>query len=194
MSNQSIYKIIKNNPLVPVVTFQKDDDPEAFADYLIKRNIFCIEITLRTDYGLKAIELLKNIYSDTIQVGAGTVINSEQVAQLGSIGADFLVSPGLTPDLFECMMNSQIPFLPGVATPSEIIRAQEFGLEYLKFFPAHLYGGVDALKMFGGLYPNIKFCPTGGINEETSKEYLELENVVAVGGSWFQKDYKKSKR
>tara|TARA_B110000503_G_C7162602_1_gene420371 strand:- start:2412 stop:2990 length:579 start_codon:yes stop_codon:yes gene_type:complete len=190
MGNQSINKILKNNPLVPVVTFQKEDNPEAFMDYLIKRSVFCIEITLRTDYGLKAIELLKKKFSDTIQVGAGTVINSEQVDQLKSIGVDFIVSPGLTVDLFECMTKSKIPFLPGVATPSEIIQAQELGLEYLKFFPANLYGGIDALKMFGGLFPTIKFCPTGGISEETSQEYLALSNVIAVGGSWFQKNYK----
>ena len=190
MGNQSINKILKNNPLVPVVTFQKDDDPEAFMDYLIKRNVFCIEITLRTDYGLKAIELLKKKFSDTIQVGAGTVINSSQIDQLKFIGADFMVSPGLTVDLFQCMEKSKIPFLPGVATPSEIIQAQELGLEYLKFFPANLYGGVDALKMFGGLFPTIKFCPTGGISEKTSQEYLALNNVLAVGGSWFQKNYK----
>jgi len=160
MGNQSIYKILKNNPLVPVVTFNKEDDPKDFMDYLIKRNVFCIEITLRTEYGLKAIELLKKKFSDTIQVGAGTVISSLQVNQLKSIGADFMVSPGLTVDLFECMINSKIPFLPGVATPSEIIKAQELGLEYLKFFPANLYGGIDALKMFGGLFPALKFCPT----------------------------------
>ena len=190
MRNQSIYKILKNNPLVPVVTFNKEDDPEDFMDYLIKRNVFCIEITLRTEYGLKAIELLKKKFSDTIQVGAGTVISSLQVNQLKSIGADFMVSPGLTVDLFECMINSKIPFLPGVATPSEIIKAQELGLEYLKFFPANLYGGIDALKMFGGLFPALKFCPTGGISEATSQEYLALNNVIAVGGSWFQKNYK----
>ncbi len=190
MGNQSIYKILKNNPLVPVVTFNKEDDPEDFMDYLIKRNVFCIEITLRTEYGLKAIELLKKKFSDTIQVGAGTVISSLQVNQLKSIGADFMVSPGLTVDLFECMINSKIPFLPGVATPSEIIKAQELGLEYLKFFPANLYGGIDALKMFGGLFPALKFCPTGGISEATSQEYLALNNVIAVGGSWFQKNYK----
>jgi 2-dehydro-3-deoxyphosphogluconate aldolase/(4S)-4-hydroxy-2-oxoglutarate aldolase len=190
MGNQSIYKILKNNPLVPVVTFNKEDDPEDFMDYLIKRNVFCIEITLRTEYGLKAIELLKKKFSDTIQVGAGTVISSLQVNQLKSIGADFMVSPGLTVDLFEFMIKSKIPFLPGVATPSEIIKAQELGLEYLKFFPANLYGGIDALKMFGGLFPALKFCPTGGISEATSQEYLALNNVIAVGGSWFQKNYK----
>jgi 2-dehydro-3-deoxyphosphogluconate aldolase/(4S)-4-hydroxy-2-oxoglutarate aldolase len=190
MGNQSINKILKNNPLVPVVTFQKEDDPVAFMDYLIKNNIFCIEITLRTEYGLKAIKVLKEKFSDTIQVGAGTVINETQVNELKSMGADFMVSPGLTVDLFECMTKSKIPFLPGVATPSEIIQAQELKLEYLKFFPANLYGGVGALKMFGGLFPSIKFCPTGGINEETSQEYLALPNVIAVGGSWFQKNYK----
>tara|TARA_B110000046_G_scaffold157298_1_gene168557 strand:+ start:6274 stop:6852 length:579 start_codon:yes stop_codon:yes gene_type:complete len=190
MGNKSINKILKNNPQVPVVTFQKEDEPEAFMDYLIKCNVFCIEITLRTPYGLKAIELLKKKFSDTIQVGAGTVISSLQVDQLKSIGADFIVSPGLTVNLFEYMTKSKIPFLPGVATPSEIIQAQELGLEYLKFFPANLYGGVDALKMFGGLFPTLKFCPTGGITEATVQDYLALSNVIAVGGSWFQKNYK----
>lgn len=190
MSNNSIHKILKNNPLVPVVTFNEGDDEIALMNFLIEQNVFCIEITLRTKYGVKAIEKLKKEYGDTISVGAGTVSNSGQIDQLMKVEADFMVSPGLTEQLFKNMTASKIPFLPGVATPSEIMKAQEFGLEYLKFFPAELYGGVNTMKMFGGLFPNLKFCPTGGINKNTSKNYLALNNVVAVGGSWFQKDFK----
>lgn len=189
MSNQSIHNILKSSPLIPVVTFQKEDDPIELMKYLLGRNIFCIEVTLRTTYGLKSIEVLKKEYGDTIQIGAGTVINEKQIEQLKKVEADFMVSPGLSQKLFDEMKLSNIPFLPGVSTPSEMIQAQEYGLQYLKFFPANIFGGLAALKIYGNLFPDISFCPTGGINEDSSKKYLALKNVIAVGGSWFQKDF-----
>tara|TARA_B100000795_G_scaffold70352_1_gene49258 strand:- start:1842 stop:2429 length:588 start_codon:yes stop_codon:yes gene_type:complete len=185
----NIREILVLNPLVPVVTFHENDDPLAFMEFLLKQNVNCIEITLRTNSGLSAIESIKKEF-DTVKVGAGTVINGDQVKILRDLGADFMVSPGTTKKLIKEFINSEVPFINGVSTASEIILAKELGLNTLKFFPAHLYGGIDAIKMFGQLFPDVKFCPTGGINEQSSKEYLEQSNVIAVGGSWFQKEYK----
>ncbi len=185
----NIEELLQGHELIPVVTFQEGDDAVGFMEYLVQQNIKCIEITLRTSAGMKAIELLKKEMSDKVLIGAGTVISTEQIDQLKAIDADFMVSPGLTPKLQEAMHNSGIPYLPGTATPSEIMKAMEMGLNVLKFFPANLFGGINALSAYANIFPSIKFCPTGGINEKTTKEYLELSNVFAVGGSWFQKNY-----
>ncbi len=183
-----IREILELNPLVPVVTFHENDDPLAFMEFLLNQNVNCIEITLRTSSGLSAIERIKKEF-DNVKVGAGTVINGDQIKILRDLGVDFIVSPGTTKKLIKEFINSEIPFINGVSTSSEVILSKELGLNTLKFFPAHLYGGIDALKMFGQLFSDVKFCPTGGINEQSSKEYLEQSNVIAVGGSWFQKEY-----
>lgn len=186
----NIIEILSQNQQVPVVTFTKGDDPAAFMDYLIGRGVNCIEVTLRTPEGMEAIRSLKKSHVNKAAIGAGTVTNSEQIAQLKAAGADFLVSPGTTPSLVSDMVDSKIPFIPGVATPSEVMHAREMGLSALKFFPANLYGGIEALKNFGNLFPDVRFCPTGGISANTAQEYLALKNVIAVGGSWFQKEFK----
>jgi 2-dehydro-3-deoxyphosphogluconate aldolase/(4S)-4-hydroxy-2-oxoglutarate aldolase len=100
------------------------------------------------------------------------------------MGVDFLVSPGLSPDLAAAFLKSKTPFIPGVATPSDIITAQAYGFDTLKFFPANLFGGLGALKAYGQVFPAVKFCPTGGINDTNYKDFLALNNVIAVGGSW----------
>mgnify|MGYP001569861166 CR=1 FL=1 len=189
----NIASILEGHHLVPVITFKQGDNYNSMMDFLISQGVKCIEITLRTPEGLKAIKKLKKEYPSEILIGAGTVTTEAQVEQLKSIGTDFIVSPGLTPNLKVIFENSGIPYLPGVATPSEVMNAREMGLNTLKFFPADLYGGIKALKAFGNLFPDVKFCPTGGINKETSTDYLALNNVFAVGGSWFQADYQKEK-
>ena len=180
---------MQGHPLVPVITFFEGDDYKGMMNHLINQGVKCIEITLRTPQGMEAIEQLKKSFPDEVLIGAGTVTKKEQISKLISIGADFMVSPGLTTKLQKEMEDSCIPYLPGVATPSEIMKAREMGLSTLKFFPANLYGGISALKTFGNLFPDVKFCPTGGINKQTSKDFLALDNVFAVGGSWFQSEY-----
>jgi len=175
--------------LVPVVTFTEGDDPIAFMEFLIAQGVECIEVTLRTPQGIKAIAQLKEQYGDKALIGAGTVIREEQVAHLAGLKADFMVSPGITPALHTAMHQSGLPYLPGIATPSELMRAAEMGMETLKFFPANLFGGLQGLKAYGQVFPEIQFCPTGGITKETSADYLALDNVFAVGGSWFQKEF-----
>lgn len=187
----SIEYLLQDNPLVPVFTFNQGDNVEQFADYLLEQKVSCIEITLRTPEGFQAIELLKK-NSPNLIVGAGTVVNPEQVNRLVDMGADFMVSPGITKSLINSFTKSEVPFLCGISTPSEVISAMEEGIHSLKFFPAEINGGVPVLKMYGQLFPEVRFCPTGGISAATSANYLALENVFAVGGSWFQKDYKNS--
>lgn len=190
MGNQNnIREVIKGHLQIPVVTFTEHEDPISLMHYLLEKNIKCIEVTLRTPEGLQAIEMLKKEFGNEVLVGAGTVIKCTQVDKLKAVGADFIVSPGLTPDLHRNMEYSNIPYLPGVSTPSEIIGAQELGMNTLKFFPANVFGGLDTLKAYGQVFPQVKFCPTGGITDETSSEYLALSNVISVGGTWFQKNY-----
>ncbi len=190
-TQNNIQSLLANHHLVPVVTFQEHDDPIAFMNFLIHQDVNCIEITLRTSEGIKAIELLKQESPENFLVGAGTVTNKDQILQLKQLNADFIVSPGLTSKLQTSMEQSGIPYLPGVTTPSEVMKAKEMGLNALKFFPANLYGGAKALQTYGNLFPDVNFCPTGGVTKETSKDYLELNNVFAVGGSWFQSEYNK---
>lgn len=180
---------MSGHPLVPVVTFKEADDPRQLMNYLIENDIHCIEVTLRTPQGIKAIATLRKTYGASILVGAGTVTTTSQVDELKEVGVDFLVSPGITSSLQKAMQASGIPYLPGVATPGEILKAMEMGLRTLKFFPANLFGGLDALKAYEQVFPDIQFCPTGGVTQDTCQDYLALRNVFAVGGTWFQKQF-----
>lgn len=184
MKQNNIESILKDHPLVPVVTIHSEDEIDPIINALIARNIFCIEVTLRTDFAFDALQIIKERYSESITLGVGTVISNDQIERLTQIGVDFIVSPGLTPTLYGHLFESNIPFIPGVTTPSEIMQAIELGCNTLKFFPANLFGGIKALKTYGNVFPQVKFCPTGGVNETTFEEYLALENVICVGGSW----------
>lgn len=184
MKQNNIEGLLKNHPLIPVVTINSEDEIDPIIDALKARKVFCIEVTLRTDFAFEALQIIKERYSDSITLGVGTVISTEQIDKLVEIGVDFIVSPGLTSKLYHHFMASSIPFIPGVSTPSEIIQAIELGCDMLKFFPANLFGGIKALKTYGSVFPQVKFCPTGGVNESTFEEYLALKNVLSVGGSW----------
>lgn len=188
----NIQQVLEGHSLVPVITFNECDSPEKLMQYLIENGVRCIEITLRTPQGIKAIETLKKSFGSEILVGAGTVTTQDILSPLKDIGTDFIVSPGFTGSLIEGMEASGIPYLPGIATPSDVMQLKEMGLTHLKFFPANQFGGKSMLKTYGALFPSLKFCPTGGITEETSADYLALDNVFAVGGSWFQNDFNKS--
>lgn len=186
MKQNNIEAILKNHPLIPVVTIHSEDDIDPIINRLRARNVFCIEVTLRTDFAFDALRILKERYSD-ITLGVGTVVSTEQIDKLVEIGVDFMVSPGLTAKLYYHFMASSIPFIPGVSTPGEIMQALEYGCDVLKFFPANLFGGIGALRTYGHVFPQVKFCPTGGINESTFEQFLALNNVVSVGGSWMIK-------
>lgn len=182
-----IEKIMKDNPLIPVVTINAIDKVSSIAEHLASQNVYCIEITLRTPIAWDAIRKFKEDHGEQFSVGVGTILNEADVQNAIDHKVDFIVSPGCSSKLVKALDNSGIPFLPGVATPSEIIQAMSYGWKYFKFFPANLYGGLKALKTFGQLFSEVKFCPTGGISKENHKDYLALENVLCVGGSWLSK-------
>ena len=173
-------------PVVPVVVVDDLDDAVPLAAALVRGGLPAIEVTLRTQPALAAIERIAAEVPGAY-VGAGTVTTAQQVDDALSAGARFLVSPGATPTLLDAMQASGVPFLAGTATPSDVIALLERGITYAKFFPAEINGGVKALKAFAGPFPQMRFCPTGGIDAAKAPEYLALPNVVCVGGSWMAK-------
>ena len=184
MAQNDIRTVLSQHPTIPVVTFHHTDEVAPKMEALIARGIFCIEITLRTPAAFDCIALAKKLYGERCAIGMGTVVKVEQIEKAIELGIDFMVSPGLNASLAPHFENSKIAFIPGVATPSEIIEGIQFGWDTFKFFPANLFGGLGALKAYGQVFPNIKFCPTGGITEESYPDYLALSNIISVGGSW----------
>ena len=187
MSNNNILSVLENHPLIPVVTFQEMDEIEPIIEKLLEKNINCIEVTLRTSVAMEAIQRIKRTFSSELTIGAGTVTSQNQIVKLKDINVDFVVSPGTTHELLTKLIESELPFITGVSTPSEILLGVQQNCRVFKFFPANLFGGTAALKAYAQIFPDVLFCPTGGISEETYKDYLSLPNVVSVGGSWMLK-------
>ncbi|MFT5819235.1 MAG: 2-dehydro-3-deoxyphosphogluconate aldolase/(4S)-4-hydroxy-2-oxoglutarate aldolase [Crocinitomix sp.] len=183
----NILEILKENPLIPVVTISHLNEIDKIYIKLKSKNVRCIEITLRTPVSREAVKIFKERYGDDFKVGVGTIVSVEDVQFCVENKVDFMVSPGLAPAMIEPLESSGIPFIPGVSTPSEIMSGLECGWSYFKFFPANLFGGVDAMKTYSAIFPNVLFCPTGGINERNYKDFLRLDNVISVGGSWLNK-------
>ncbi|GAA8915915.1 bifunctional 4-hydroxy-2-oxoglutarate aldolase/2-dehydro-3-deoxy-phosphogluconate aldolase [Helicobacter pylori] len=178
-----IIEILQISPIVPVVVIEDLKDAVPLAQSLIEGGIPIIEVTLRSSCALEAIELIaKNV--PEMRVGAGTILNSAQLEQAQNRGAEFLISPGLTPSLLEHAKKKDMPLIPGVSSSSEVMQALEWGYHALKFFPAEYCGGVKLLNAFNGPFKGVKFCPTGGISTDNMHSYLNLENVLCVGGSW----------
>lgn len=179
----SIDVIMKSSPVIPVIVIENLADAVPLANALVKGGLTVLEITLRTEFGLAAITAIKEAIPDAI-VGAGTVINSDDVANAVAAGSEFLVSPGSTDGLIEAALAQSVPILPGVTTPSEAMNLLARGISHMKFFPAQAAGGIAMLKSINGPLPQIKFCPTGGISGATAVDFLALPNVYCVGGSW----------
>ncbi|PDX37642.1 bifunctional 4-hydroxy-2-oxoglutarate aldolase/2-dehydro-3-deoxy-phosphogluconate aldolase [Helicobacter pylori] len=178
-----IIEILQISPIVPVVVIENIKDAVPLAQSLIEGGIPIIEVTLRSSCALEAIELIaKNV--PKMHVGAGTILNLTQLEQAQNRGAEFLISPGLTPSLLEHAKKKNMPLIPGVSSSSEVMQALEWGYNALKFFPAEYCGGVKLLNAFNGPFKGVKFCPTGGISADNMRSYLALENVLCVGGSW----------
>lgn len=169
--------------LLPVVSIEAIADVLPLADALAAGGIQALEITLRTPLGLPAIELLRRERPALI-VGAGTVLDAEQYQAVADAGAQFVVTPGCTDELLDCGLNSAVPLLPGVATASEVLAGFRLGYRRFKLFPAQASGGVPLLEAFAGPFADVRFCPTGGITLDSAPDYLALENVMAVGGTW----------
>lgn len=179
----ALRNILSKVPVVPVLTVHGADDALPLARALVAGGLTVLEVTLRTEGALKAIEAIARDVPEVI-IGAGTVLASSQISEAISAGAGFIVSPGSTVKLAEAALGRNIPFLPGVATASEAMVMAELGHHVLKFFPAEPAGGVAYLKSLGAPLPHLTFCPTGGINAEKARAYLALSNVICVGGSW----------
>ncbi|GAA7191379.1 bifunctional 4-hydroxy-2-oxoglutarate aldolase/2-dehydro-3-deoxy-phosphogluconate aldolase [Helicobacter pylori] len=178
-----IIEVLQISPIVPVVVIENIKDAVPLAQSLIEGGIPIIEVTLRSSCALEAIELIaKNV--PKMRVGAGTILNPAQLEQAQNRGAEFLISPGLTIKLLEYAKKKDMPLIPGVSSSSEVMQALELGYSALKFFPAEYCGGVKLLNAFNGPFKGVKFCPTGGISTDNMCSYLDLENVLCVGGSW----------
>ncbi|WRD65438.1 bifunctional 4-hydroxy-2-oxoglutarate aldolase/2-dehydro-3-deoxy-phosphogluconate aldolase [Helicobacter pylori] len=178
-----IIEVLQISPIVPVVVIENIKDAVPLAQSLVEGGIHIIEVTLRSSCALEAIELIaKNV--PKMCVGAGTILNPTQLEQAQNRGAEFLISPGLTIRLLEYAKKKDMPLIPGVSSSSEVMQALELGYNALKFFPAEYCGGVKLLNAFNGPFKGVKFCPTGGISADNMHSYLNLENVLCVGGSW----------
>lgn len=175
--------LANSKPIMPVIVIHHIDEAIPLAEALLKGGIHLLEVTLRTDTGLQAIqEIAKNCPEAVI--GAGTVTMPHQLTQLSDCGAQFAVTPGATEDLLMAGRDWQGEFIPGVATASEAMSALHYGFDRQKLFPAMVVGGIPLLKAWQGPLANIDFCPTGGINQDNYRQFLDLDNVFCVGGSW----------
>lgn len=171
--------------LLPAVTLNDVDNVCRLAETYLENGLDVMEITFRTDVTTSAIKAISKELPD-FKIGAGTILTIEQISEAVDAGAQFGLSPGLNESIVKVAQDQNLPFIPGVATPSEIEQALELGCQTLKFFPAEPMGGVETLKALAGPYKHtaVKFIPMGGIDETNMKDYLELDIVVAVGGSW----------
>ena len=179
----SINEVMNTSPVMPVMVINQLEQAVPLAQALVAGGLKVLEITLRTPVALDCIRRIKDEVPDAI-VGAGTIINTHTLYQALDAGAEFIVSPGVTDSLIEEALSSGIPILPGVVTPSEVMRLLEKGITAMKFFPAEAAGGIPMLKSIGGPLPQVTFCPTGGVNPKNAPDYLALNNVACVGGSW----------
>ena len=168
---------------MPVLVIAKLEQALPLAEALVKGGAKVLEITLRSEVAVAAIDVICRAYPDLI-IGAGSVIDVDQVAKVKAAGADFIVSPGLDINVIEAARKNEMAILPGVMTPSEILVARRMGLKHLKLFPAEVAGGEALLTAVLGPISDVSFCPTGGVNPNNYQRYLTLKNVVCVGGSW----------
>src|SRR5882672_546210 len=177
-----IEQVMRTAPVIPVIVIERAEQALPLAQALVRGGLRVLEVTLRTPAALAAMRVMAQV--EGAIVGAGTVLTAMQFDQAIEAGAQFVVSPGLTDTLAQAAKARSVPLLPGTATASEVMRAREAGLRHLKFFPAESSGGIASLKGLGSVFPDVLFCPTGGITESSAPSYLALSNVACVGGSW----------
>ena len=180
MTSQEIFS---QGPVVPVLVIKDVEHAVPLAKALIAGGIRVLEVTLRTEAAIEVIAKIAKEVPEAI-IGAGTVTNRAQLQQVIDAGAKFAISPGLTSDLLKAGNEGSIALIPGISSISELMTAIDHGYTHLKFFPAEASGGVKALKAIGGPFPDIKFCPTGGISPSNYNDYLALPSVCCAGGSW----------
>jgi 2-dehydro-3-deoxyphosphogluconate aldolase/(4S)-4-hydroxy-2-oxoglutarate aldolase len=181
----TIDQIMRAAPVIPVLVLEEEMDWAALASTFVEAGLPVLEITMRTPLALDAIRAMSEVPGAI--AGAGTVLNQGQLEQAIDAGSRFIVSPGLTDTLGKAAVASGIPFLPGTVTSADIMRGLDLGLDRFKFFPAETSGGIRAMKGLAGPFADVRFCPTGGIRPETAADWLALESVLCVGGTWFVK-------
>ena len=169
--------------VIPVLTIEKVEHAVPLAKALVAGGVRTLEVTLRTE---AAVAAAKAIIADVPEaiVGIGTILNPDDLARAIDLGAKFGISPGATPELLKAAAASSLLFAPGIATASELMQALAHGFDVAKFFPAEQAGGIRALRALGGPFPNVRFCPTGGVGEANAAAWLAEPNVLCVGGSW----------
>ena len=176
-------ELAAHGPVIPVIVIQRLEDAVPLAHALVEGGVKVLEVTLRTPVALRAMEAIARAVPEAI-VGAGTIRSVADAQAVRDAGCRFGVSPGYTSEIGHYCRNVSLPLLPGVATASEVMQAQADGLNFLKFFPATAAGGIPLLKALHGPFPDVVFCPTGGITPETAPQFLALPNVKVCGGSW----------
>jgi 2-dehydro-3-deoxyphosphogluconate aldolase/(4S)-4-hydroxy-2-oxoglutarate aldolase len=177
-----IETVMRLSPVIPVLVVDDVKQARPLAEALVSGGLAVLEVTLRTPAALAVIREMKKVPG--AHVGAGTVTNESQLDAALAAGSEFIVSPGLTDGLGRAAIATGVPFLPGVATAGDIMRGLDLGLTRFKFFPAMASGGMPALKAQAAVFGDVRFCPTGGISEESAPDWLALEAVLCVGGSW----------
>jgi 2-dehydro-3-deoxyphosphogluconate aldolase/(4S)-4-hydroxy-2-oxoglutarate aldolase len=179
----SALQIMRTGPVIPVIVIERAEDAVPLARALVAGGVRVLEVTLRTPVALAAIAAIAREVEDAI-VGVGTITRTTDFDAALAAGARFGVSPGLTPELAAAARGSGLPLLPGVMTPSDVIAARAAGFEAMKLFPAQQAGGVGMLRALAGPFPELMFCPTGGVSAANAAQFLALPNVACVGGSW----------
>ncbi len=183
MLRPSFSGLVKNSPILPVLHMENVDDAVNVSKALYQGGITCAEIVLRSPAALDCIAAVSEQVPQ-MTVGVGTLTTPQQVKDSVAAGAKFLVSPSFTKTLANSMLDTGLPLLPGVVSPSEITQALELGINEVKFFPAEQYGGVNTIKALSSVFSQVKFCPTGGVNPNNLSSYFALNSIFAVGGSW----------
>ena len=187
MSMHEIFGKFRNVGIIPVIVMKNADYAEKLADILCDNGLPCAEVTFRTEAAAKVIELMAKQRPDML-VGAGTVLTVAEVDMAIAAGAQFIVSPGLNPAVVKYCQERNIPMAPGTQTPSEMEQAISLGIDFVKFFPAEQSGGLSMIKAVAAPYGQLSFMPTGGINADNVRQYLQDERIVACGGSWMVKE------
>lgn len=177
-----IETIMRTAPVIPVLVIEEAAHAAPIAEALVKGGLSVLEVTLRTASALDVIREMKQVPGAI--VGAGTVLNEHALEDALAAGSEFIVSPGLTESLAQAAIAAKVPFLPGIATSSDIMRGLDLGLDRFKFFPAEANGGIPALKAIAAPFGMVRFCPTGGITAGSASDWLALDPVLCVGGSW----------
>lgn len=180
-------RVFSASKVIPVIVIHELEQAIPLATALFAGGIHILEVTLRTPVALDAIKLLASTFPDAL-IGAGTVTKPQHLQQVSEAGARFAISPGLTHSLLMTGRKYSIPLIPGIASISELMEGLEEGYTHFKLFPAAVVGGMSLLKAIYGPFPDVRFCPTGGINEKNYRDYLALPNVSCVGGSWIVPD------